>query len=216
MRRFLETGAGELPKKAIITDDPMRVKMLAAHYLNDSRIVSENRGMTAFSGNYGGKPLCLISTGFGESALVNWLTEAINSGVREVVYIGECVALRAELKLRDIIVPRVAYGESGEETPSDNMLRKALSKAAFLGIRVYDTPVYTDGDYWLRSDLALPGSPCAVDFAAGALFRYASRNGVEALAALTVSEHALTGDRVDGAERQSRFYNAARLAIETL
>ena len=215
LSRFLEIDNGMLPAKAIITDDPMRVKMLAAHYLENAVIVSEKRGMIAYSGNIDGTPLCLLSSGYGESALLNWLYDAYGYGVREVIYIGECISRLSELKLRSIVVPHKAIGKSSNEQPSSILLEKAKNTAARINLRAYTAETYTDDRYWTKEDSVFKGKNI-IDCTACGLFRFAREKGINALVILTVSEHAVTGERVDEAERQSRFFDASRLTFEIL
>lgn len=90
--RFLDPGAAVLPENAVLTDDPFRERMMAAHYLDNARLASEQRGMTAHIGAYNGIPVSVISLGFGQVSLLGWLREAAENGARRFVYVGECVS----------------------------------------------------------------------------------------------------------------------------
>ena len=101
MRRFITVE--NIPQKVLITDDPMRAAMLSSHYLNDSRLIGDLRGMKAYYGTFKGIPVALISCGFGETAVELYLTEAYGAGGRDFVYLGECVSADGTRELMDII-----------------------------------------------------------------------------------------------------------------
>lgn len=193
-----------LPESVILTDDPMRARMLAAHWLENATQIYELRGMAGYTGSYKGAEIALLSSGYGESAALLYLHEAVRLGARRVVYTGECISHHTDVRLRDIVIP-----EGGDAV----LLRRALAASKEYGIPVKALPVATDDRFFLRE---VPASAEVTDFAAGAVAEYAAGHGIAALSVLTVSRNTKSGEAVEEHERQSRFHDAARLVFETL
>jgi purine-nucleoside phosphorylase len=214
--RFLEAMEGALPKRIILTDDPLRVKMLVAHHLEYARLVSELRGMSAYVGEYESARIAVLGVGYGEPALLAWLAEALDCGADTAVYIGECVSQSEDLDLRDVILASAACGARGASLPDAGLLGEAALVARKLDFAARQAEVFTDDTYWLDDEKAASSGKPAIDFATGAFYWKSAFEGAKALSILTVSENALTGRRIDEAERQSRFNNASRLAFELL
>lgn len=217
MSRLLERGRGMLPERAILTDDPMRVRMLAAHHLEYAKQYSDLRGMTGFIGSYKGVPLVVQAVGYGGAAVVAYLHEmSALYGVKVVLYTGECISRDASVKLREIITVSDAYGISDAADADSLLLRNASLASSNYSIPMRTCTVHTD-DLYGTDKLA----PCCtdaslIDFATHSLYSYARRRSLAALSILTVSENEASGECVDEAERQSRFHAASRLAFETI
>lgn len=192
-----------VPKNVVLTDDPMRCKMLAAHYLEYARTSYEQRGMIGYAGSYKGCNIAVLSVGYGESAALNYLREAVELGAERVIYTGECVSMTHEHKIRDVIL---ADGGCRELLGCARLASKRYSLPAAV------CPVSTNDRFFLGVGKANG----IVDFATETVYGYARERGISALSILTVSENVETGERVEEHERQSRFNTAARLCFETL
>lgn len=195
---------GSLPERAVLTDDPMRARMLAAHWLENAAPLYELRGLEGCVGGYRGAGIALLSVGYGESAALLYLHEAAQLGVKRVIYMGECVSHEADLRLRDVIIP---------EGADPALLACALEAARQSGLSVNILGVTTDDRFFLGAGGDSRG---ITDFASGAVARYAAGHGLAALSILTVSQNTANGEGLEEHERQSRFHDAARLTFEAL
>ena len=206
MNRFIPCET--LPDKMILTDDPLRIQMLAAHYLDHAEKLFELRGMTGYRGVYKGKPLAVIACGYGESAAACYLNEAVRLGARDILYIGECLALERDIGLMSVIT---AEGGDGPLT------KRVLVMAETIPMQIRLAPVDTDDRFWLEEAGRRIGGSCRyADFATRAFHDEARKLGVSACAILTVAENAASGERLPEAARQSRFSGASILALEAL
>lgn len=194
----------------------MRAKMLVAHHLDFVKQVSEQRGMLSYTGRYNQIPMAVISVGFGEASLLAWLQEAVQNGVRKMVYIGECVSLGEVPALSEVVLATDAHGARGHWPAGSNLLEQARTVANALDFKVHSLPVTTADGYWLQEPDARPPNTGVLDFATCALYWFAASKKLEALSVVTVSEQALPFQRIGEAERQSRFHKAARIAFDTL
>jgi len=205
MFRFIDADA--LPKNAVLTDDPLRAKMLAAHYLDNAALLCEKRGMVVFSGAYKGTEIAVVSCGFGASAAENYLCEMARAGVKTVVWTGECVSLTEKFALRSVIIARDS---------DENLVQRALDSVELFGLpSVALCRVVTDDRCCINGfDCEAPDG--ILDFGSDAVFCCARKLGLTAVSLLTVSENAKNCTRVDDHERQSCFHDASRLCFEIL
>jgi len=179
--------------------------MLAAHHMDDVLPFFENRGMLGYSGSYRGRELAAIACGFGETATMLYAADAYALGARTFLYLGECVSQSPYLKLMDVIA---AVGGS------KRLLKKAQTVAKQRRIALPMERVHTNDAYWLNPET--PQGYIAVDFVSAGFYQTVTSLGAEGLAIFTVSESAVTGERVEESVRQSRFHEAALLAFEIL
>ena len=210
--RFLDTDVQCLPDVAIVTDDPLRVKMMVAHHVDCAIQVSENRGMSAYTGTVEGLPVGVYAVGFGISPIRLYLKEMIGLGVRHILYMGECVSHRADIAVNSIVIPCSASAEGARYDANTELAALCLSAAKQENIPVWETAITTEDQYWLaekRDD----SHDDVTDFASGVVFAYARGSGCAAASILTVTENSLSGERMGEAQRQSRFYHASKINI---
>ena len=56
---------GEIAKNVIMPGDPNRAKLIAEKYLENYKLVSNVRGIYAFTGTYNGKDVTIMASGMG-------------------------------------------------------------------------------------------------------------------------------------------------------
>ncbi|MCX7842111.1 MAG: hypothetical protein N2489_03450 [Clostridia bacterium] len=214
MGKFLDEPDFTLPQCAILTDDPMRVEMFTAHHLEQAKLYTRQRGMTGYSGSYGGVPVVVQAVGYGGASLVVYLHELVSLyGVRTVIYAGECVSRETSLLLRDLIVVSRAYAQADGVDCDELLLKNATNAARQCALPVRINMVHTDDRFGTQELEPCCKRSCIVDYATYALYEYAKRHSIAALSLLVVSER--FEECVAPDERQSRFHGLARLAFET-
>jgi len=184
--------------------------MLSAHHLEYSTLVNEQGDVLVFAGSYKNVPIALISTGFGNSAVLSCMHEVTRLGAAEVIYIGGCVSTiggpTTGQSATDRIALRSVILAAGG---SKNLLNRAYRAAQQYAIPVTAQPV-------LHPGCAHPEEGCIIDEITAALYEQARSDNIEALSILTVSENAKTGEKMEEHEKRSRHNAAARLVFETL
>ena len=194
----------KLPPKVIMTDDPMRVKMLAAHWLDNAALLYELRGMTGYTGKYKDEEIAVLATGFGGSSARLYMHDAALLGMRSVIYLGECIAQVQGIRLRDVII-----AAGGDRLMTERALDIASQFSLPVSVREVNSceRFYSD-DRQIAADI--------IDFASESVAEFAEGHGIAAISVLTVSQNTATGERMEEHERQSRFHDAARLAFEVM
>ena len=182
----------------------MRLRMLAAHHMDNARKLFTQRGMYGYVGSYNGIEIAAISCGFGEASAKLYLAEACELGGGNFIYLGECVSLSPKVPLMEVL-----YADGS----SERILNKARPEAKKRGVALYAARVHTDDAYWLTGKV--PEGAVIVDFVSRGFLETAGDLGAEAFVLLTVCENAATNEAVHESQRQSGFHAASLLAFET-
>lgn len=215
MSRFLDEPEIRLPVRAILTDDPMRVEMFAAHHLEDAQLYTRQGGMTGYTGTYAGVPIIVQSVGYGIASLLAYLNELVSLyGINTVVYAGECASRESSVLLRDLVVASKAYTGAAGIAADSKLLKNAVLAGERFNIALRTNMVHTDDLYGISKLESCCSRACIIDYATYGLYEYAEKHGVSAVSLLKVSQY--KDQFVSPAERQSQFHDLARLAFETI
>ena len=103
---------GEIAKNVIMPGDPNRAKLIAEKYLDNYKLVSDIRGIYAFTGTYNGKEVTVMASGMGMPSMGIYCYELFKFyDVDNIIRIGSCGATAPELNLFDIILSKEVYTE---------------------------------------------------------------------------------------------------------
>ena len=206
MNRFIITDS--LPERVIMTDDPARVRAISSHYVDRVETMYEHRGMIGCSGEYQGVALAMISCGFGESAAILYLEEAVSLGARELIYLGEGISLTRGVNLMDVVIPK-----GGSQILEKLIV--TIANSIPIPVKMIETITYDR--FWCSGvNVQEERGWDITDFAAGAVQAVSSARGVSAAVILTISENSVTDERVSEETRQVGFNEASVLALRTL
>ena len=103
---------GEIAKNVIMPGDPNRAKLIAEKYLQNAKLVSDVRGILAFTGTYKGKEITVMASGMGMPSMGIYCYELYKYyNVENIIRIGSCGANTPDLDLFDIILTTEVYTE---------------------------------------------------------------------------------------------------------
>ena len=103
---------GEIAKNVIMPGDPNRAKLIAEKYLENAKLVSDVRGILAFTGTYKGKEITVMASGMGMPSIGIYCYELYKYyDVDNIIRIGSCGANSPDLNLFDIILTTEVYTE---------------------------------------------------------------------------------------------------------
>jgi len=191
--------AENFPERVILTDDPLRAKMLWAHHLENAVLLGEAGDNIALMGSYNDTPIALVSIGSGCDELLTYLEDFKRFNVAEVIYMGECISTASQYPLRTVIL---ANGGSPE-----------LLSSAGLAASKHQIPVMVEPTVLYGN--APPDYGGIIDTVTEAFYEQTLDYKINVLSVLTVSENTATGEQMEEHERRSRLYAAARLVFET-
>ena len=103
---------GEIAKNVIMPGDPNRAKLIAEKYLENAKLVSNVRGILAFTGTYKEKEITVMASGMGMPSMGIYCYELYKYyDVDNIIRIGSCGANSPDLDLFDIILTTKVYTE---------------------------------------------------------------------------------------------------------
>ena len=211
--------------------DPLRAKFIADTFLEDVVQFNTVRNMFGYTGTYKGKKISVMGTGMGIPSIGIYSYELIHFyGVKNLIRIGSCGAIREDIKIRDVLIGMGActnsnyaaqYQLPGTYAPiaSWELLNKAVNVAKEKGIEVKvgnilssDTFYDAQKDSWKKwGAMGVMG----VEMEAAALYMNAAYAGVNALCLLTVSDSLVTHEATTPEERQNTFTQMMEIALNT-
>jgi uridine phosphorylase len=125
---------------ALLSGDPERARLIAQTYLQDVRVLSENRGLNSYMGCFPNDRTILSATsGMGAPSLSIVVNELVQVGIRQIIRIGTCGSIQAHVPVGSIVISSAALCRQGAandiapvEYPAaaDPFLTVALVKAA--------------------------------------------------------------------------------------
>ena len=103
---------GQIAKNVIMPGDPNRAKLIAEKYLENYKLVSDVRGIYAFTGTYKNKEVTIMASGMGMPSIGIYSYELFKFyNVENIIRIGSCGAMVPELDLFDVILCQKVFTE---------------------------------------------------------------------------------------------------------
>ncbi|MBD2495799.1 nucleoside phosphorylase [Nostoc sp. FACHB-280] len=145
-KRFYHIGFGQEdlgkspPEIALLSGDRDRTRLIAENYLQDVRLLSQNRGLDSYLGylpNH--RPILSTTSGMGAPSLSIVVNELVQVGIRRIIRIGTCGSIQPDVPVGSIVISSAALCRQGAandiapiEYPAaaDPFLTVALVKAA--------------------------------------------------------------------------------------
>ena len=224
---------GDIAPLVIMPGDPKRAERIAKTRMENVRLVSDVRGIGAWTGTVDGVEMTAMASGMGVPSLSIYANELYSQyGVKRIVRVGTCGGIADKVKVKDVIIASSAHTNSAVATidvpgvslslaASYDMLRGAVDFARAGERSVHIGAVYTsDFFYSSRMDI-IPAlkkiDTLGVEMEAAGLYACALTHGAEALTVLTVSDHLFDGSGdLTAEERETLFQGALEVAIAGL
>lgn len=220
----------EIAETILLPGDPLRAKLIADTFLDNSVQFNHVRNMFGYTGEYKGKKISVMGTGMGMPSMGLYSYELIHTfGVKNLIRIGSCGALQAEIPLHDLVIAMAAatnssYADQYElpgqlpATASYDLLEKAVNTAKATGQAyhvgniltsdIFYHPSKTFNQKWQEMGVL------AIDMETAALYWNAIAANVNALSIMTVSDNIITGEALSAKDRQTAFSNMMETALE--
>lgn len=224
---------GDLAPIVLLPGDPLRARWIAETSLDDVRQVTAVRNMLGFTGTFEGAPVSVMGTGMGMPSMCIYATELVTVfGCTDLIRVGSCGAIQADLELGDLVVALGACTDSAinrqrfsgwdfAAVADYSLLRRVVDVAEHTGAPVRVGNV-------LSSDLFYPPhgvlphehyaaatamGVLAVEMEAAGLYGVAAQHGARAVALCTVSDQLVHGRHLDTAEREQGLASMVGVAV---
>ncbi|MFY8032315.1 MAG: purine-nucleoside phosphorylase [Devosia sp.] len=223
---------GDYAESVLLPGDPLRAKWVAETFLADAKLVNSVRNCLGYTGTWNGKTVSVQATGMGQPSLSIYVHELINTyGVKNLIRIGTCGGLNADVKVRDLIIAQGATTDSAivrDAFPGFNfapladygLLRSSVEKAEAAKLRyhvgnIFSSDIFYHVEPGLEGYGRLPAHGIlGVEMEAAALYTLAARFGVKALAICTMTDCLITHAELSASDRQSSLKDMVALALD--
>ncbi|MBE9008424.1 nucleoside phosphorylase [Fortiea sp. LEGE XX443] len=128
------------PTIALLSGDLDRAYLIAQNYLQDVRLLSQNRGLNSYLGYLpNNRPILSATSGMGAPSLSIVVNELVQVGIRQIIRIGTCGSIQPHIPVGSIVISSAALcrqGAANEIAPveypasADPFLTVALVKSA--------------------------------------------------------------------------------------
>ena len=230
-----EAKKEDIAKTVIMAGDPLRVKYIAEHYLEDYKLVNSVRGMYCYTGFYKKKRISVMAHGMGIPSMGIYSHELYNFyQVDTIIRVGSCGGNSKNLKLLDIVLVDKAYTESNYAYTLDSKHCNLVSADIDLNNKIEETArdnnvKYVKGTafctdcfdlYIPEKDKPIERAPKDLDLIVSemesfALFYNAKRLGKRAACLLTVVDIPDDKKGVSTEERETSLNDMILLALNT-
>lgn len=215
---LLDSYQYNLPDLCFLTDDPYRVKMIAAHYLDNVDIFTETRGQVGLKGEFNNVPIIVLSAGIGKISTMAYLTEVcMKNHIRRVIYLGDCITQEPDLPAGSITCISKAYEDEVCYHAAPGLLQCIESIGRDKGINACQCAAVTNDNYYIDKKYNIIQDSKVIDFTTSAIYRLNKLGGnMEVLSILNVCENISTNEAIGESVRQSGCHSAITLALWTL
>ena len=221
---------GAFADTVLMPGDPLRARYIAEHFLQDAQQITAVRNMYGYTGFYQNQRVSVMAHGMGIPSCSIYATELITEyGVKNLIRIGSCGAVRDDVKVRDVLIAlgastdsrvnRLRFNGSDFAAIADFGIVQTLVQAASaneIPVRVgafYTSDLFYHPDGALTERLRRYGV-LGVEMETAGLYGVAAEYGAKAATVCTVSDHMVSGESLNSDERQTSFNQMIRIALD--
>lgn len=204
---------GDIGKYVLLPGDPARSDRVAK-YLEDAKLVADNREHRTFTGYYKGVKISVTSTGMGCPSTAIAAEELINIGAECLIRIGSSAALQQGIEIGDLMISTASMKNEGTSrfyvpdcfpaVPDFDLTRTLIDTAkdmkneingkVYYGINASDDAFYGETEEWIDK---LSKLGCLnVEMESSALYTVCHRRKVKGAMISAVSGNIITGNVV--------------------
>ncbi|MEG3036939.1 MAG: purine-nucleoside phosphorylase [Bacilli bacterium] len=221
----------DIKETVIMPGDPKRAKMIAEKYLTDHRLVSDVRGIYAYTGKYKGHELTVMASGMGIPSMGIYSYELYKFyNVKNIIRVGSCGSYSNDLNLRDIVLVNDSYSESTyaktQNGCNDNLIKSSYKINFYIketadqkNLHVSIANIHSSDVFYKENDnfkeIKEKYGCLACEMESFSLFHNAHVLGTEASCLLTVSDSLVNGQKLTTEERENSFNQMIELALES-
>ncbi|WP_367670502.1 purine-nucleoside phosphorylase [Sodalis-like secondary symbiont of Drepanosiphum platanoidis] len=216
----------------LMPGDPLRAKYIANTFLKNSKIINEVRGMLGYTGFYKGKMISVMGHGMGIPSAMIYVQELITHfGIKKILRIGSCGAIKSNISIRDIIIcmgastdskfNRIKFNNNDYSATADfYMMKNAINSAKNNNIPIKIGNIFSTDLFYFYNKKKIKFLKkygiLGIDMESSGIYSIASEFNASALTICTVSDHLLTGEKLSSKDRQNTFNDMIYLSLESL
>ena len=224
----IEARENEFAKTVIMPGDPKRARYIAENFLENAKLISEVRGIPAYTGTYKGKTVSVMASGMGNPSMGIYSHELFTFyNVKNIIRVGTCGVYNPEFKIGDIAVAtnsvstsnyrNIFKGKVNVIPASEKLTKLAKATAEKTKSTARFGNVYCSDAFYgdKKQKEIIDNYNCfGVEMETTALFKNAIDSKKDAIAILTVSDNILTHEQMSPKEREQSVNNMIIFALE--
>lgn len=227
----IQCSKDEIAPLVLMPGDPLRAKKIAEEFLSDYKLVNQIRNMYAYTGIYKDKKITIMGSGMGMPSIGIYSYELFNFyDVKKIIRIGSAGAYDESLNLFDLVLAKSAYSESSygkifgckeKALPSIDLNNKIIESAKENNFNIKVAPIHSsdvfyhiDPNYYKK--VFKKHKTVCVEMESNALFLNAKYLNKEASCILTISDSLVKKEATTAIDRQERFLQMAKLALDAI
>ncbi|MCD7933853.1 MAG: purine-nucleoside phosphorylase [Oscillospiraceae bacterium] len=227
----MDTEAEQLAKVVLFPGDPLRTKALAERYFENPQCFNHIRGMFGYTGLYRGRRVSVMGSGMGVPSATLYAHDLYTYfGVESIIRIGTAGGLRADVRMRDLVLAMTASTSSNFSAQFSfpgllapvadwSLLRTAAARAEAGGLSYHVGSIFTGDAFYDASpnvnEKCRDFGMLAVDMETAGIYWEAMSCKKRALSILTVANHIFTGEELPAQERQEALREMMETALDT-
>ena len=223
---------GAFADVVLMPGDPLRAKYIAETFLEGAELVTDVRNMYGYTGTYKGRRVSVMGHGMGIPSCSIYAKELVTEyGVKTLIRVGSCGAVRDDVKLRDVVigmgactdskVNRMRFRDHDFAAIADfELVRHAVDAAKAKGIAVkvgnlFSADLFYNPDATMFDVMDKYGI-LGVEMEAAGIYGVAAEFGARALTICTGSDHIKRHEQTTSEERQLTFNEMIVIALESV
>ena len=227
----INAKAGAFAETCLMPGDPLRAKYVAEKFLENAELVTDVRNMFGYTGTYKGVRISIMGSGMGIPSASIYYKELITEyGVKNLIRIGSCGAISADVKVRDVVIGMGACTDSKVNRirfkdhdfaaiANYELLEKSVAAAREMGQSVkvgnlFSADLFYNPDATMFDVMEKYGV-LGVEMEAAGLYGVCAEYGANGLAICTVSDHIRTGEALASDARQNSFDEMVLIALNS-
>lgn len=231
MTAHINAKLEDISNIVLMSGDPKRIEYIAKNFLTDYKLVSDVRGILAYTGYYNSKRITVMAHGMGIPSIGIYSYELYNFyNVDTIIRMGTCGGYIEELNLLDTVVVDSSYSESSfgevfnntkEHKAYPNMdITKLLSETAKdMNINAVTGCIHTSDVFYKENNeyetLVKNEHVVGVEMESYALFVIAKELNKKSACILTVSDSFVHKNELSSEERATSTNNMIKISLET-
>ncbi|HZC19981.1 MAG TPA: purine-nucleoside phosphorylase [Rubrobacteraceae bacterium] len=104
----VRANPGDFAESVLLPGDPRRAQYVAENFFENTKLVSEERGLLGYTGTYKGRDVSVQTTGMGCPSAAIVTEELIQLGARNLLRVGTCGGYHPAMDLGDLVIATTA------------------------------------------------------------------------------------------------------------
>ena len=110
MTAHIHAEIQDFGETVIMPGDPLRSKMIAETFLENSKLVNNVRGVQGYTGYYKGKKVSVMASGMGNPTIGIYSYELFKFfDVKKIIRVGSIGAMNKDVKIKDVIITKNVF-----------------------------------------------------------------------------------------------------------